>query len=136
MMMGQRGAWNPGSAMPDASPTGMPRRQHRSAAREGQPECGHLLAVPNQQDIAGQHRVIPGLAVDRREPRQLPLFRQNQQQVLIGQQNELAVAVASSLPLALAVLEVDAREDAAVEAEGIAIMNDEVVEEGLEKRKN
>jgi len=45
-----------------------------------------------------------------------------QQQVLVGQQNELAVAAASALPLALAVLEVDAREDAAVEAEGMAFV--------------
>ena len=36
----------------------------------------------------------------------------------MGQQNELTIAVASALPLALAVLEVDAGEDAAVEAEG------------------
>src|ERR1017187_3814906 len=121
------------------------RRPAPSAAREGQPERGHLLAVANQQDVTGQNRVVPGLALERREPRelreligdrpdqrQLTLFRQHQKQVLIGQQDELAVAVASALPLALAVLEVDAREDAAVEAEGIAIMNDEVVEVGLQ----
>src|ERR1039458_5153445 len=121
------------------------RRPAPSAAREGQPERGHLLAVAIQQDVTGQNRVVPGLALERREPRelreligdrpdqrQLTLFRQHQKQVLIGQQDELAVAVASALPLALAVLEVDAREDAAVEAEGIAIMNDEVVEVGLQ----
>src|SRR5262249_11396795 len=50
-------------------------------------------------------------------------------------QNELAVAVASALPLALAVLEVDAREDAAVEAEGMALVNDKVVEVGLEPNR-
>src|SRR5438034_9991054 len=33
----------------------------------------------------------------------------------------------------LAVLEVDAREDAAVEAEGMALVNDEVVEVGLQR---
>src|SRR6266849_3065010 len=122
-----------------------PRRQHPSATGEGQPECGHFLAVANQQDVTGQHRVVPGLALDRREPRelgeliggrldqrQLTLFRQHQQHVLIGQQDELAVAVASALPGALAVLEVDAREDAAVEAEGMAIVHDEVVEVGLQ----
>ena len=116
-----------------------------SAAREGQPERDHLLAVANQQDVAGQHRVVPGLALDRREPRdlrelvggrpdqrQFALLRQHQQQVLVGQQDELAMAVASALPLALAVLEVDAREDAAVEAEGMALVNDEVVEVGLQ----
>ena len=109
-----------------------------SAVREGESERGHLLAVAKQQDVAYQRRVVPGLARDRREPcelgelvgsrpdqRQLTLFRQHQQQVLVGQQDELAVAVASALPLALAVLEVDAREDAAVEAEGMAFVNDE-----------
>ncbi len=38
-----------------------------SAALEGQPERDHLLAVANQQYIAGQHRVVPCLALDRRE---------------------------------------------------------------------
>src|SRR5215471_18287452 len=116
-----------------------------SVTREGQPERSHLLAVANQQDVAHQYRVVPGLALDRLEPRQLrelvrgrpdksqlSLLRQHQQQVLVGQQNELTVAVASALPLALAVLEVDAREDAAVEAEGMAFVNDEVVEVGLQ----
>jgi hypothetical protein len=101
--------------------------------RERQPERSHLLAVANQQDIADQHWVIPGLPLDCRESRelpvlvgdrpderQLPLLRQHQQQVVVRQQHELAVAVASALPLALAVLEVDGREDAAVEAEGMA----------------
>src|SRR5262245_47295425 len=97
----------------------MPRQL---AIREGQPKRSHLLAVANQQDVAYQRRVVPGLALDRRESRelrelvggrpdksQLALLRQHQQQVLVGQQNELAVAVATALPLALAVLEVDAR---------------------------
>src|SRR2546421_7044988 len=48
-----------------------PQRQHPSAAGEGQSECGHFLAVANQQDVTGQHRVVPGLALDRREPREL-----------------------------------------------------------------
>ena len=51
---------------------------------------------------------------------------------LIGQQHELAVAVASVLPLAPAVLQVDAREKAAVKAERMAFVNDEVVELGLQ----
>src|SRR5207248_11305393 len=99
------------------------RRQPPSAAREGQPERGHLLAVANQQDVASEHRVVPGLAFDRRESRELPelvwgrpderqltLLREHQQQVLIRQQHELTVAVPSVLPLALAVFQVDARE--------------------------
>src|SRR2546426_3815053 len=89
--------------------------------------------------------MVPGLPFDRREARellelvgrrldqrQLPVLRQHQQQILGWQQHELAVAVASALPRALAVLEIDAREDAAVEAEGMALVNDEVVEIGLQ----
>ena len=116
-----------------------------SSARQGEPECSHLLPIADQQNIADQHRVIPGLPLDRGKPRQfceliggrpdqrqLTLFRQHQQQVLIGQQDELAIAVASALPFPAAVLEVDAREDTAVETEDIAIVDDEVVEVGLQ----
>src|ERR1700681_1388489 len=115
-----------------------------SAACHGQPERDHLLPVANQQNVAGQRRVVPGLALHRREPRdlgelvgnrrdtrKLALPRQHQQQVLVTQQEQLAVAVASALPLALAVLEVDASEDAAVEPEGMAVVYDEVFEIGL-----
>ena len=42
------------------------------------------------------------------------------------------MAVASALPLALAVLEVDASEDAAVESVGMAVVNDEVIEVRLQ----
>src|SRR6266540_3049561 len=86
--------------------------------------------VSGPRGVAGT-RPSPG----RCEPavqRQLTLLRQHQQQVLVGQQNELAVAVASALPLALAVLEVDASEAAAVEAEGMALVNYEVVEVGIQ----
>jgi hypothetical protein len=89
--------------------------------------------------------VVPGLALDRRDPREFPelvggrpdqrqiaFFRQHQQQVLVGQQDELAGAVTSALPFALSVLEVDAREYGAVEAEGMAVVNDEIVEVGLQ----
>ena len=86
----------------------------------------------------GWFQVLPSIAGNRAssvnlsgvadDERQLALFRQHQQQILIGQQHELAVAVASALPLALAVLEIDAREDAAVEAVGMPLVDDEVVE--------
>ena len=89
--------------------------------------------------------MVPGLALDCRKPcelrelvggcpdqRQLTLLRQHQEHVLVGQQNELAVAIASALPLALAVLEVDARKDTSVEPEGMALVNDEVVEVRLQ----
>ena len=71
----------------------------RNSGREGQPERRHLLAVANQQDVANQYRVVPRLALDRRESRelselvwagcderQLTFFRQHQQQVLVRQQ--------------------------------------------------
>ena len=32
---------------------------------------GHLLAVANQQDVADKHRVVPGLALECREPCEL-----------------------------------------------------------------
>ena len=89
--------------------------------------------------------MVPGLALDRREPRELreligcrpherklTLLRKHQQQVLVGQQDELAVAIASALPVKVAVLEVDARDAAACESEGMAIVNDEVVEVGVQ----
>src|SRR5262245_38366843 len=89
--------------------------------------------------------MIPCLALDRRsacelgelvrrcaDQRQLAFFRQHEQQVLIGKQHELAAAVAPTLPCAFPVREIDAREDAAVEAEGMALVDNEVVEEGLQ----
>src|SRR5436309_8853006 len=113
------------------------RPRSPSTAREGQPECDHLAVIANQQEVADQRRVVPGLAFECRESRdlgelvggrpdqrRLTLLRQHQQQVLVGKQDELAVAVASAFPLALAVLEVDAREDVAVEAEGMVFVND------------
>jgi hypothetical protein len=42
-----------------------------SATLEGQPERRHLLAVANQQDVADEHRVVPGLGIERRKPREL-----------------------------------------------------------------
>ena len=45
------------------------------------------------------------------------------------------MAVASALPLALAVFEAGAREDAAVEAEGVPLVNDEIVVVGLQPRR-
>ena len=113
------------------------------ATREGKPERGQLLVVSNQQDVANKYRVVPGLTLDRREScelsepvgsridqRQLTLLCHHQQQVLIGQQDELAGAVTATFPFALSVLGVDAREDAAVEAEGVAFVNNEVAELG------
>ena len=89
--------------------------------------------------------MVPGLPLNRRSPRKLrkligprpgqrdlALLRQHQQQILIGQQDELALSVAPALPFALAVRQVDAREDAAVEAEGVALVDDEVVEVRLQ----
>ncbi|HXB68099.1 MAG TPA: hypothetical protein VNY05_07640 [Candidatus Acidoferrales bacterium] len=69
----------------------------------------------------------------RRHQSQLAFLRQHQQHVLVREQDELAVAVASALPRWLAVLEVDAREHAAVKAEGMVIVNHEVVEVWLQR---
>ena len=74
----------------------------------------------------------PELIGRRTDERELTFLRDNQQQVLVGQKHKLTVAVASALPLALAVLEVDRRENAAVEAEGMPFVHDEVVEGGLQ----
>src|SRR5262249_19499688 len=116
-----------------------------SAPGQRQPERGHLLAVANEQDIACQRRVVPGLAFDRPESGELSelircgpdqgqfaFFRQHQQRLLIGQEDELAVAIAAALPLPRAILQVDAGEDAAVEAVGMSVVHDEIVEVGLQ----
>ena len=55
-----------------------------------------------------------------------PPLRQHKQQVLVGQEDELALTEASALPLPGTILDIDAREDGAVEAEGMTVMNDEV----------
>src|SRR5262245_3296247 len=117
-----------------------------SAAREGNAESGHFLVVTDQKDVAGKCRVVPCLSLDsrntccdlrelvggRRNQRQLTLFRQYQQQVLVRQQDELTMTEPSALPLALAVIQIDACEDAPVESEGMVLMNDEVVVVGLQ----
>ncbi len=72
------------------------------------------------------------LSVVADDQRQLAFFGQHQQQILIRQQHELTVAVAAALPSALAVGQVDAGEQAAVEPVGMALVHDEVVEVRLE----
>src|SRR5687768_11726308 len=54
------------------------------------------------------------------------------QQILIGQEHELSISVSPAFPLALAVVEIDTRENASVESERMAFVNDEVVEVRLE----
>jgi hypothetical protein len=89
--------------------------------------------------------MVPRLAFNGRGPRdllellgrgaderELAIFRDDQQQILIGQQHELAVAVAPALPFAFAVREIDARHDAAVEAEDVALVDHEIAEVRLE----
>src|SRR5262245_23820204 len=110
-----------------------------------QPEGSHLLSIANEQDVADQYWMVPGFAFDRLEPcdlselvgrrsdhRQLTLLGQYKQKVLVWQQDELTVAVASPFPLTLAIFEVDACKDAAIKAEGVAFVNDEVIEVGLQ----
>src|SRR5687768_13576289 len=92
--------------------------------------------------------MVPGLALDRlesrelcergrtrRDKRQLALFGQHQQQILVRQHDHLPVAVASPLPVALAIGEIDGREDATVEAERMAVMRDEVIEVRLQSSR-
>src|SRR5215213_9456191 len=64
--------------------------------------------------------------------RELTLFRHNEQQALIGQQDHLAVTVSLAFPLELAVLEIDARQRAAIKTVSMSIMNDEIVEPGIQ----
>src|SRR5687767_10084822 len=117
----------------------------RITSPSGQPECGHLLAVAHEEGTAGDDGMVPGLAGDARraaeflEPfrrradkRQLSFFRQHEQRIVVRQQHKLAAAVAAALPLPRAVRQVDAREDGAVEAERVPLVNDEVVEPWLE----
>ena len=55
-------------------------------ARQGQPESDHLLAIANQQEVADQYRMVPGLAIERREPRELRELvggRRNQSQLTV-----------------------------------------------------
>ncbi len=107
----------------------------------GQSKRGHFLAVAHEQDIADQRRVVPGPAFDRGETRelvepvgtrrdegQLAALGQHEQDALLAQQDELAVAVTPAFPLTLAVVDVDTREDAAVEAVGVPLVHDEVAE--------
>jgi len=42
-----------------------------SAPRQRQPESNHLVSVAHQQAVTHQHRVVPGLALQSREVRNL-----------------------------------------------------------------
>jgi hypothetical protein len=42
-----------------------------SASRQRHSERRHFLIVANQQDVADQHGVVPGFALDRLEAREL-----------------------------------------------------------------
>jgi hypothetical protein len=66
--------------LPGASAGRVERRRHArrsacgtrlevapSAVRNGQAECRHLVVVANEQDVADQHGMIPGLALERGE---------------------------------------------------------------------
>jgi hypothetical protein len=46
-------------------------RARRLAAGASQPERRHLLAVAHEKHVADERGVIPGLALDRLEPREL-----------------------------------------------------------------
>src|SRR5687767_11332551 len=127
------------------SGSGLVRRSCEQRERLAKAERGHLLSVSYQQNVAHDDRVVPGLAVERgglcdfrvlvrcrADQCQLTVFGDYEQQILLGQQEQLPVAVATALPVALAVLEVDRREDVAVETDRVAFVDDEVVEVRLE----
>src|SRR5262249_4781960 len=91
-----------------SSDRGEPRRRGRlsAAARTGETKRGHLLAVPDEQDVPDEHGMVPRLAVDRgeardlgeavglrRDQRQLAFLGQHEQQILVRQEEELSVAV-------------------------------------------
>jgi len=59
---------------------------------------------------------------------------QYQQQILIGQQQELAAAVATAFPFSFSVSQIDAGQNTSVESKGMAVVNDKVVEIGLQSR--
>src|SRR5688572_1760808 len=93
--------------------------------------------------------MIPHLAIDRHEPanllelirrradqHELTFFQNHEKQILLWKENELARPIPAALPYALAVGKVDARENAAVEAVNITLVNDEVVEVRLETRRS
>jgi len=99
---------------------------------------GHLLAVANQQDVADENRMVPGLALDRREPRGSVNWSAVAPTQAPARPPPTAPAASSwsgnrtSWPLrsvrpstCACRLEVDARENAAVEAECMAMMHDE-----------
>ena len=90
----------------------------------------------------GWFQVLPSTAVKRAssvnlsavadDQGELAFFRDHEQRVLIGQQDHLSLTVAAALPLPCAVREVDARENVAVEAEGMSLVHDEILEVRLQ----
>ena len=87
----------------------------------------------------GEHCRHPRPLVEPRgrrvHQRQVSPLGQDEQEVLVGQQQELPVAVAAALPGTLTRLQVDAGQDAAVEAVGVALVRHEVVEVRLQTRR-
>ena len=63
---------------------------------------------------------------------EVPLLRNDEQKILLGEQEHLTGAVTAALPDALAGLEVDGREDRAIEAVGVALVDHEVAEVRLQ----
>ena len=108
-------------------------------------EADHLRAVPQKQFPVGDHGMIPRLPGEHFELRdfavllrsgleknKLPLLAEDNQHAGIDDQEHLSVPVAPTLPATLPGLEVDAREDARVEAVRVAIVFEEIVEVRLQ----
>jgi hypothetical protein len=89
----------------------------------------HLAAIANEELPVRDDGMIPGLPAYCLKTAQdalliwgglhqhdLPLLGEDEQEVLFGEEEHLAVAIAARPPAVLALAQVDAREEAAVEA--------------------
>ena len=89
--------------------------------------------------------MVPRLPLDRLELRNLAilvgrgcheyevaLLRHDEQKILLGEQEHLAGPVTAALPDALSGLEVDGREDSAIEAVGVSFVDHVVIEVRLQ----
>ena len=90
-----------------------------------------LRASKRSPASASWFHVLPSIAGNRESSAHRSWLASTSASAPLFQEDELAVAVASALPLALAAVEFDTREDSAVEAEGVALVDHEVEKKGL-----
>src|SRR5262245_40793794 len=98
-------------------------------------ERGHLVRIPDQQNTVRERGMVPGLAADDREARELVVAlrrgTEEREVTVLGEDDEvvadgedLTVAVAAALPLEIARAGVDAAENALVEAVDVPVDQD------------